>query len=187
MPHVQSPLRPGSCRGGLLVVDLQEKLLSPLPDGSSVVAQTHRLLDAAEVLGVPAAATVQYPRGLGPLEASLAERLPRPEEKLDFSAAVCRGALDPWAEAGRDQIVVAGIETHVCVEQSVLDLIAEGFQVFVVADAVAARREADHEWALKRMQSAGGTIGTVESILFGWCGTSDRDEFKAISRIIKNG
>jgi len=186
MPHVQSPLRPGSRRGGLLIVDLQEKLLAALPEARRVVAQTHRLVDAAGILGIPTAATVQYPRGLGLLEPSLAERLPRPEEKLEFSAAVCRAALDPWAEAGRDQIVVAGVETHVCVEQSVLDLIAEGFQVFVVADAVTARREADHEWALKRMQSAGATVGTVESILFGWCGTSDRDEFKAISRIIKN-
>lgn len=187
MPHVPAPSRPSDRRSGLLVVDLQEKLLAAMPSGQAVVNQTHRLLDAAERLGIPFAATVQYPRGLGPLDPTLQPRLPDPEEKLDFSAAVCRGALDRWSREGRDQIVVAGIETHVCVEQTVADLLAEGMQVSVVAEAVTARGGEDHEWALWRMQAAGASITTVEAVLFAWCGTADRPEFKAISQIVKRG
>jgi nicotinamidase-related amidase len=129
---------------------------------------------------------VQYPAGLGPLEQSLQERFPSPEQKRDFSAAVCRDALDGWLAEGRDQIVIVGIETHVCVLQTVLDLIAEGARPFVVAEAVASRNGRDHETAMDRMRDSGATIITVESVLFEWLATSDRPEFKAISRIVKS-
>ncbi len=185
MPHVSSPQRLQSERSGLLVVDLQERLLATIPDRHRVIDRTGALLAAADCLAVPAAATVQYPRGLGPLEPSVEERLSDPEEKLDFSAAVCRRSLDSWTSSGRDQRVVAGIETHVCVEQTVLDLIAEGLNVFVVADAVTARNSVDHDWGLTRMREAGATITTAEAVLFSWCGTADRPEFKTISTIVK--
>lgn len=187
MPHQASPKRLDPARCGLLAVDLQEKLLSAIPSGNEVVRQCHRILDAAEALDVPVAATVQYPRGLGPVESSLAPRLRVAEEKMEFSAAGCRESLETWTAADRDQVVVVGIETHVCVEQTVLDLIAEGKQVFVVAQAVAARHGQDHEWALQRMQRAGAWVTTTEAVLFGWCRTADRPEFKTISRLIKEG
>ena len=143
------------------------------------------MLEAAKLLGVPVAATVQYPKGLGPLDRSLQEAFPDPEEKLDFSAAVCRRELDQWLEHGRDQIVITGIETHVCVQQTVLDLLAEGLRPYLAAEAVAARGGRDHETAIDRMEMSGATITTVESILFEWLGTADRPEFKAISQLVK--
>ena len=186
MPHVRSPLRLDSLRSALWVIDLQEKLCPAIRSADNVIRQTHRLLDAAELLGVPSAATVQYPAGLGPLEESLQERLPTPEQKRDFSATVCRDALDGWLAEGRDQIVVVGLETHVCVLQTVLDLIAEGARPFVVAEAVAARNGQDHEVAMDRMRDSGASMITVESVLFEWLATSDRPEFKAISRLVKS-
>lgn len=185
MPHVRSPLTLNDDRSGLLVVDLQPKLLAVIDSSEMVLRQSARLLEAAELLGVPVAATAQYPQRLGGLDPALQPRLPEPEAKREFSAACCRGALDAWAEQSRDQIVIAGIETHVCVQQTVLDLIAEGQRVYVVSDAVASRSDFDHLVALERMRDSGATVTTTESILFEWCRTSTRDEFKAISALIK--
>ena len=186
MPHVRSPNRLDSGRTALWVIDLQEKFYPHIPSADAVLRQIHRLIEASKLLGIPAAATVQYPKGLGPLVASLRKEFPAPEEKLEFSAAGCRDALDRWIRSGRDQIVVVGIETHVCVQQTVLDLIAEGLRPFVVAEAVAARHGRDHEVAIDRMRDCGATITTVESVLFEWLGTADRPEFKAISNIVKS-
>ncbi len=185
MPHVRSPDRLDAARCGLLVIDVQEKLLPAIPSADNVIRQIQRLSEAADLLNIPRAATVQYPKGLGGLERPLAKLYPEPEEKLDFSAAVCRRALDDWADGGRDQIVVTGVETHVCVLQTVLDLIAEGQRPYVVAEAVAARHGRDHETAIDRMRDAGATIITVESVLFEWLSTADHPEFKAISKMIK--
>lgn len=187
MPHVASYQRLSASRSSLLVIDLQEKLLPVIPSGDNVLRQALRLTEAAKHLGVPFAATVQYPKGLGPLDASLRDDYPEPEAKLDFSAAVCRNALDPWAADGRDQIVIIGIETHVCVLQTVLDLIAEGMRPFVVAEGVAARHGRDHEIAMDRMRDAGATLITTESVMFEWLGSASHPQFKAISKIVKQG
>ncbi len=185
MPHVRSTLRLDTGRSGLLVIDLQQKLLPVIPSGGAVVRQVHRLLDAAELLGVPAAATVQYPQGLGELEPSLAERIKSVESKTAFSAAVCRESLEQWLAQGRDQMVVTGIETPICVMQTVLDLLAEGLDVFVVAEAVAARDGRAHEMSLDRMRDNGATVLSAESVLFEWCSDANRPEFKAVSRLVK--
>jgi nicotinamidase-related amidase len=185
MPHIRSPQRLDAIRSALWVIDLQEKLCPVIRSADNVIRQTERLLEASRHLGIPSAATVQYPAGLGPLVGPLQAWFPSPEEKRDFSAAVCRGALDVWFGEGRDQIVVVGIETHVCVLQTVLDLIAEGARPFVVAEGVAARHGRDHETAIERMRDAGAAIVTVESVLFEWLATSSHPEFKAISRLIK--
>ena len=171
---------------GLLIIDVQEKLCPLISTAELVIGQINRLVEVGRLLSIPMAATVQYPRGLGPLVPSLAEAFPAAEEKVAFSAAVCRQALDQWTSQGRDQIVIVGIETHVCVQQTVLDLIAEGLRPFVVADAVAARAVFDHKVALSRMRDHGATIITVESVMFEWLGTADRPEFKAVSKIIKS-
>jgi nicotinamidase-related amidase len=186
MPHVCSPNRLASARSAVLLIDFQEKLCPAIPAADAVERQIIRLISAAKLLAVPAAATVQYPKGLGPLVTSLREDFPEPEEKLDFSAAVCRSALDRWASQGRDQVVIVGIETHVCVQQTVLDLIAEGQRPHVVADAVAARHDCDHNVAIERMRDCGATITTLESVLFEWLATADRPEFKEVSKLIKS-
>lgn len=186
MPHVCSPNRLDPTRSGLLVIDVQEKLCPLIPSAEHAIGQMNRLVEVGKLLSIPMAATVQYPKGLGPLVPSLAQQFPTPEEKVTFSAAVCRTELDRWTSEGRDQIVLVGIETHVCVQQTVLDLLAEGLRTFVVADAVAARHQSDHEIALCRMRDCGATVTTVESVMFEWVGSADRPEFKAVSNIIKS-
>lgn len=185
MPYVRSPLRLNAERSALWVIDLQEKLCPVIPTAGNVEVQTLRLLKAAELLSIPTGATVQYPQGLGQLLPSLREHLTQPEEKVEFSAAVCRNNLDRWTKTGRDQILIAGIESHICVLQTVLDLLAEGLRPFVVSDAIAARHESDHNVAIDRMRDAGATILSSESVLFEWLGTARRPEFKAISQLVK--
>ncbi|QEG02567.1 putative isochorismatase [Stieleria maiorica] len=186
MPHQLSSRRLFADRSAVLVIDFQQKLVPAIPSGEDAVQFTESLLEAADLLGIPSAATVQYPKGLGGLVAPLDRRFPDAEEKLDFSSAVCRRALDAWIAAGRDQILICGIETHVCVLQTVLDLAEEGLHPFVVAEAVAARGGWEHELAIEQMRSSGVTISSLESVLFQWLGTADHPQFKAISRIVKN-
>jgi nicotinamidase-related amidase len=186
MPHVSSPHRLGATRSALLVIDFQEKLAPQISSADAIERQILRLVQVAQLLAVPSAATVQYPKGLGPLVPSLRQFFSDPEDKQDFSAAVCRRALDLWARERRDQIVVVGVEAHVCVQQTVLDLLAEGLRPFVVADGIGSRYDSDHQTALKRMRDHGATVTSAESVMFEWLGTSDRPEFKEVSRIVKS-
>lgn len=168
----------------LVVVDMQEKLLRAM-DGSAVcVARCELLVRGAKLLGVPISATEQYPKGLGPTVSELAELVGPCQEKLRFSGAQ---ALD-WAggpiEDGRHQIVVAGLEAHICLLQTALDLIAAGFDVHVPADAIFSRRPDDTKVALQRLSNEGATITTVESVLFEWCETAAAPEFKELSRLV---
>jgi nicotinamidase-related amidase len=170
----------------LVIVDVQEKLVPRIYEHQRMLARCRLLIEGAKILSVPVSVTEQYPAGLGKTVSQLAEVLPAPSEKLRFS---CGEVLD-WgcaaeSSGGRHQVVVAGIETHVCVLQTVLDLIAAGYQVFVPADAVSSRSELDWKIALDRMSASGATIITVESALFEWCETSGAPEFKLISRLLK--
>jgi hypothetical protein len=145
-------------------------------------------LDGARILSVPVFGTEQYPKGLGRTADELASRLGATREKVVFSCTPVLG----WGHAAeiaddRDQVVVAGMETHVCVMQTVLDLIAGGFRVYVPADAVASRSELDWRIALDRMASSGATITTVESVLFEWCERAGTPEFKDIQKLIIDG
>jgi nicotinamidase-related amidase len=172
----------------LLIVDMQAKLLPAIPVADRVIRNCSRLIRGAEILGVPVNATEQYPQGLGGTVAELAEQLGMIDSKQRFS---CTEVLN-WptaAEAADDRhkIVVAGIEAHVCVQQTVLDLLALGYRVYVPADGVASRSKLDWKVALERMICCGATVTTTESVLFEWCETSAAAEFKAISELIKNG
>ena len=173
----------------LLIVDVQEKLVAALEESTRLnLLETCRVLGSgANLLGVPVVATEQYPQGLGPTVSSLIEYAEARPSKKRFSAVECTG----WptaAEATDDrfQIVVAGMETHVCVQQTVLDLLALGFQTYVVADAVASRRATDHRIALERMANSGAIITTAESVLFEWCESADCPEFKQLSSLVKS-
>lgn len=170
----------------LLIVDMQERLLPHIDGHDVVIENCLKLIQGAGTLTVPVTATEQYPKGLGATTPRLAEHLPDCLEKLDFSCLNCLGwdesASDP---EGRFRIVVAGIEAHVCVQQTVHDLLAHGFRVYVAADAVSSRKAFDRDTALQRMSSAGAVITTTESILFEWCQRAGSDEFKAISRLVK--
>jgi nicotinamidase-related amidase len=169
----------------LLVVDVQEKLLPAIGGGPRIVWNIRRLVDAAKILGLPVAATEQYPKGLGPTVAELAERLGGVPSKFRFSAGGCPAVFAELRGRGIRNVLVSGIEAHVCVGQTVLDLLADGWRVFVAADAVGSRYEVDYLTALRRMDSAGATLTTTEAAIFEWCETAAAGEFKQISQLVR--
>lgn len=170
---------------GLLVVDVQEKLIRLISGHERIVFNIRRLLDGAKILGVPATATEQYPQGLGHTVEALASRLGSIPGKTAFSCGECPAAFHEWSERGIRKLLVVGIETHVCIQQTVLDLIAAGFRIYVAVDAVGARGAIDHDTALRRLELAGATLTTTEAALFEWCERAGSPEFKQISALVK--
>jgi nicotinamidase-related amidase len=170
----------------LLVIDVQDKLLAAIPGADALLRNVAFLIDAAKLLGVPVLATEQYPKGLGPTAACIAGRLtPGLPAKTAFSCAAVPEVVAA-VEGGRPTVLVAGIESHVCVLQTVLDLSARGVRVFVAADAVASRFEADHRSALARMERAGAISTTVETAAFELLATAAHPAFKAVSRLVQD-
>jgi nicotinamidase-related amidase len=169
----------------LLVVDAQVKLLEVIPQRARIVWNIRRLLDAAKALGVPVAATEQYPDKLSPTVPELLERIGSAPPKLCFSACVCSEIFERWRADNRYRVLVCGIEAHVCILQTVLDLVAAGFETYVAADAVGSRYAVDQEFALRRMESAGVILTTTETAMFEWCRTAELTEFKKISALAK--
>ncbi len=169
----------------LLVVDVQEKLLPAIGGHQRVAWNCRRLLDGAKVLGLPVVATEQYPQGLGPTVPDLAERLGEVPSKLTFSCGGCPGVFRDLQDLGIQKLAVCGIEAHVCVQQTVLDLLAGGWRVYVVVDAVGSRFEIDYRTALSRMDSAGAALTTTEAALFEWCEVAGTPQFKQISRLVR--
>ena len=168
----------------LAIIDVQERLLAAMPDAERVVARCRRLAEAARLLGVRAVLTEQYPQGLGATPVALASLLPPPASKMSFSCSGC-GAFDEAVASGVSAVVLAGLETHVCVTQTALDLVAAGFTVFVAVDAVASRHDLDHATALRRLEGAGVILTTSEAVLFEWCRTAEHPQFQAIRRLVR--
>jgi nicotinamidase-related amidase len=169
----------------LLVIDVQEALIKLINDQKRIIWNVRRLLDAAQVLGVPIAATEQYPDRLSPTVPELKERIGHAPDKLSFSAGVCGDIFERWKGDGRSRVLICGIEAHVCVLQTALDLAASGFEVYVAVDAVGSRYAIDRETALRRMESAGVILTTTETAFFEWCRTAEAPEFKKISALAK--
>lgn len=169
----------------LLLVDMQERLLPAMSGAAEVTAQCGILLRAARELDVPVLASEQYPKGLGPTVPDLAALAPRRLEKLEFSAYANPAIKAELLRAERKQVVLSGIEAHVCVLQTGLELVEAGFQVFVAADAVASRRPESREVALRRLARAGATLITAEMALFEWLRSANAPEFRAISKLIR--
>ena len=170
-------------RAALVVVDVQEGFRKALPDFEQVAKATATLVRGAEALGVPVLITEQYPKGLGETAPEIAEALPddaRPLVKTVFSAAEAEG----FDLGGRDQAIVCGIETHVCVNQTVLDLLASGAEVQVVEDAVGSRFPDNKRIGLHKMERAGAVLTSVETSLFELLGRAGTDEFKAVQKLI---
>jgi nicotinamidase-related amidase len=181
----RSPELMSAADTGLLVVDVQEKLIRAIPDGRRVVFNVRRLIDAAEILGLPVAATEQYPQGLGPTMPELAERLGKVPSKLTFSCGGCPAIFRDLESRGIHKLLLCGVEAHVCVQQTALDLLAAGWRVYVAVDAVGSRFETDCRTALGRMDSAGATLTTTEAALFEWCRVAGTPEFNEISRLVQ--
>ncbi len=182
--HVDSAMKIVAACSAVLVIDMQDRILQALPDRPTVVWNTRRLLDGAALFEVPVAATEQSPEKLGASAMSLQPLMPPPVAKTRFSAGhAC--PLATWAEQGRRQILVAGIETHICVLQTCLDLLAESLQVCVVADAVGARGVMDHQIALRSLEAQGAQLTTTESVLFQWCADATHDHFRSVSALVR--
>ena len=176
-------------RAMVLVIDLQEKLLPLIAGHDRIIAAGRKLLDGARVFDVPVLATEQYPKGLGPtqatIRAALSESRAKVLEKPTFSAWADAKVREAVLALDRPQIIITGIETHVCVQQTALDLGSRDYDVFVCADAVGSRGRVDHETALERMGQAGVLVTTVESVLFELCERCDTARFKGMLEIIK--
>ncbi len=174
-------------QSGLLVVDVQERL-APVVAGRDAIARNIAiLLRAAHSLAVPVLLSEQYPKGLGHTIAPLSELAPADaaRAKIAFSClaeAAPRAALESW---GREQILVCGMEAHVCVLQSALDLCAAGYRTIVVADAVGSRVPANAALALERMARAGAEVVTTEMVVFEWLRRADDPHFRELLALIK--
>ncbi len=173
----------------VLVIDLQEKLLPLIREARTVVRRTRTLLDGARVFDLPVLVTEQYPRGLGRTDGALREALEASNarflEKPTFSAWADEGVRSALLSLDRTQVIVAGIETHVCVQQTALDLVSRDYNVCICADAAGSRGRVDHETGLDRMRQAGISVTTVESVLFELCQRCDTRKFKEMLEIIK--
>lgn len=174
----------------LCIVDLQERLVPVIGGRERIVWNTRRLVDTANLLGVEVVVTEQYPEKLGGTVEPIASRLEaEPAAKLVFSAAAASDVfarhIEQLPEGGRHRVLLAGIETHVCVMQTAYDLMAAGFQVLLAVDATGTRFTTDYEMALSRMQSAGVVLTTTEAAMFEWCERAGTQEFKQISGWIR--
>jgi nicotinamidase-related amidase len=170
-------------RTTLVVVDVQEGFRKAIPDFERVAKATATLIEGAEAIGIPIVITEQYPKGLGETAPEVAEHLPEgtePLEKVIFSAAEAEG----FDLGGRDQALVCGIETHVCVNQTVLDLLGSGVDVEVAEDAVGSRTEENKRVGLHKMEAAGAVLTSVETALFELLGRAGTDEFKRVQKLI---
>lgn len=167
----------------LCVVDIQERLLPAIPTGPQVVAMAGRLADAAALLGVRSVLTEQYPKGLGPTPPDLATKLPPAVSKMSFS---CCGseAFTRSLAADVESILLCGLETHICIQQTALDLLARGLTLFIAVDAVGSRQKIDHEIALRRLESSGAILTTTEAAIFEWCRSAEHPQFQAVRRLV---
>jgi nicotinamidase-related amidase len=182
MPHATQM---STADTGLLVIDVQEKLMAKIPAADAVIRNIAFLIDSAHLLGMPVAATEQYPKGLGPTVSELAQRLPERPDKMAFSSCAVPAVVEGFRRAARPKVVLAGIEAHVCVLQTALDLLALDFRVYIAADAVASRYAIDREFALRRMEQAGAIVTTSEMAVFEWIGGAGSPKFKEISRLVQ--
>ena len=169
----------------VVVIDIQDKLLPKIPTAAALVRNTGFVLDVAAALAVPVRATEQYPKGLGPTTAEIARRLPAAlPAKTTFSCCGAGTFLEELQMLQRPNVVLVGMETHVCVAQTALDLLNAGLHVFLPVDALAARGQLDHDTALRRLEQAGAVPTTAEAVAFEWMCDAAHPQFKAVSALI---
>jgi nicotinamidase-related amidase len=170
-------------RAALVVIDVQEGFRKAVPSFDQVARATAALVKGAKAVGIPIVLTEQYPKGLGKTASEVANELPEgvaPIEKVCFSAPEAEG----FDLGGRDQALVCGIEAHVCVNQTTLDLLEEGIEVHVTRDAVGSRTGENREVGLAKAERAGAVITSVETALFELVGRAGTDEFKQVQRAV---
>lgn len=173
--------------GSLVIVDVQERLLPAMAEPERVLRNCGRLMRAAARLGLPMLVSEQYPRGIGATVGALRELAPAEAvlEKLHFSCGEDPGFTARLAALQRRQVVVAGIEAHVCVLQSCLRFKEQGYDVFVVADACSSRDSRNADLAFQRLRTGGVTVASTEMVLFEWLHCAGTPEFKDLMTLIK--
>jgi nicotinamidase-related amidase len=180
-PRAAGPTRLERERTALVVVDLQEKLLPTIAESERVLHNSLLLLRLAQVLELPVVLTTQYRKGLGATVPEVVAAVPgvEPLDKVSFG---CFGSEDFLARlralGGRDQLLVAGIESHICVAQTVLGALEHGYQVHVASDAVGSRGESNRQVGLSRMERAGALVSSAEMAVYELLARSDGRAFK---------
>ncbi|MBA2650711.1 MAG: hydrolase [Tatlockia sp.] len=169
----------------LLLIDVQEKLMPLVQNTTAVLARCKWLMRLAKDLSVPILTSEQYPQGLGLTVEPLRSLIAQEEivEKVDFSCFRAEAFKQKLQQLNKKQLVLIGIETHVCVLQSALELQQAGYEVFVVVDAVSSRSELDYKFALKRMKQEGVHLLTSEMVFFEWIGQAGTPEFRTLSKV----
>ncbi len=169
----------------LLIIDVQEKIIRPIFNKDSITKNIKKLIDAYQILEENIFVSEQNPCKLGE---TIPELLPKNVlkkiEKMEFSLAKIQEFLKEIKKKKITNLIVCGFETHICIQQTVLDCLQKGFEVILVSDAMSSRNKIDHEIALQRMTQSGAILTTTESIIFELCKTADRKEFKEIRSII---
>jgi nicotinamidase-related amidase len=170
-----------------MIIDVQERLAPSVSDPAGVIKNCAILMKSAARLGVPVILTQQYPRGLGPTVPELAGLAPADAvfDKVHFSCAADPVIAERVENIGRDQIVICGIETHICVMQTALHLDEKGFGVSVVGDATSSRRPVDHEMAFRRLAKTTIDLSTAEMVMFEWLEQAATPEFKELQALVK--
>lgn len=184
MRHDHKLMKEGSV---LVVVDVQDKLLHAIHDWQTVLANTVKMVKYAQTLGIPVIVSEQYPKGLGQTNSLLTD-LPAAElffEKTVFSCFGAPGFAEKLKSVNAKHLVMTGIETHICVTQTTLDALVQGYSVHIVADAVGSRDPFNKEIGLAKMRQAGAVISSSEIALYEWLERSDTKEFKAVLPLVK--
>ncbi len=179
----------GASQSKLMLIDMQEKLLPVIDDHEAVLRSAIFVVEAAKLLQVPMFVSEQYPKGLGhtipDLRAAIGGAVP--VEKTRFSAAEAfRPVLPESSLASHPSIAIVGIEAHICVQQTALELHAAGYRVSVIADATGSRFAQDRTMAFDRLRTAGVVVTTAESIVFEWCGGAEHPAFRSLSQLVRN-
>ncbi len=181
----------------LVGIDFQERLMPAMKNHKELEQAAVKLVKGCRILGVPAIMTQQYTKGLGATVPAICSALTEPigeetgavefypVEKTSFSAMGEPAFSDALKKIGRKTIIIAGIEAHVCVQQTVIDLLDNGYTVFVANDCISSRRNTDKKYSQRRMREAGAVSTTYESILFELCGGAKEPGFKQISALVK--
>ena len=174
-------------KSALLIIDVQERILGVMNEHEKLMINILKLVKGAKILHVPIFYTEQYPKGLGSTAKLLLDELTEVDaiQKMSFSCSGAGDLFQSLIDRGISQVIVCGIESHVCVQQTVLDLLANGFQVDLAADACSSRSTTDYDFAMQRMRQHGAEVTTTESVLFELLQVCGTDEFKAVSRLVK--
>lgn len=192
MPPLNHPALLPAQSSCLAVIDLQEKLIPVIANAQAVLRSCRFLMQTAQLLKVPILLTEQYPRGLGRTVPELLEGFPVPHtaEKMRFSAADALESLltapTPACSQRPTHFILAGIETHICILQTALELLQRGYHVTVVRDATSSRSIAEADLATQRLLSAGVVVASAESVAFEWCESAEHPQFRALSQLVRS-